>query len=135
MTPSIYGIGLAYPIQLNSSGSKLQLVSNEDIVLRSIEQIIMTDVFERPFLVRNGIPFGTRVSRALFEPPEVFIDIFRYEVPRALSTWEPRIAVLSADAMQAVDNRNLVQGIVRFRFRATGQQQNFVRPYQLTKMI
>jgi phage baseplate assembly protein W len=133
MTPSIYGTGLQYPIQLNSSGSKPKTVSNEELVMLSIEQIIMTDVFERPFLVRNGIPFGTRVSRSLFEPPEVFIDIFRYEVPRALNAWEPRIAVLSADAVQAVDNQHTVQGVVRFRFRATGQQQNFVRPYQLTK--
>jgi phage baseplate assembly protein W len=129
---SIFGRGLSYPMQLDAQGIRPLVTSGEDLVLRSIGSIINTDPSERPFLTRGGVPYGTRLRRALFEAPALVIDIFKYEVPTALSTWEPRIIVLDVDAVE-VPGGHYVQGTVRFRYRATNRVDNFVRPYKLSK--
>jgi phage baseplate assembly protein W len=109
------------------------VTSEEDLVNRSIGAIINTDPSERPFLLKNGVPYGTRMRRALFEPAGFVVDIFRYEVPRALEVWEPRIVVLEADAVQPVDDPHKIIASVQFRYRSTNRTDNWVRPYRLQK--
>ena len=130
---SFLGVGWAYPIQLDASCSRPLIATGEALVHMSIEQIINTDPNEWPFRVKDGVGFGTRVRRALFEPMDVLTDIFRYEVPRALRVWEPRIIVLAADADVVPTDPNLMRGSVRFRYRVTNREDNFVRPYRLKK--
>jgi phage baseplate assembly protein W len=134
---SIFGVGLSYPFRFDGNGLvpgvKLQTASEEDLVQCSIEQILNTDISERPFLFKDGIPYGTRLKRALFQPSGVFADIFRYDVPKSLAVWEPRIVVMDVSAIQDEANPSLVVGSVVFRYRATNRVDNFVRPYRLSK--
>lgn len=132
-TSSIYGTGIAFPFRFDSAGVRIESSSGEDLIMASIDQIINTDVDERPFLYKDGIRYGTRLRRAIFQPSGVFVDIFRYDVPLALSVWEPRINVLEVDAYADDVNPSYVVGNVTFRYVATNRVDNYVRPYRLNK--
>ena len=97
------GTGLAYPMQLDTTKGRPLVVSGQDLVYASIQQILFTDIGERPFVTRNGIPYGTRIRRALFSPAEVAADIIVYETKRALDAWEPRITVTDVQ-VDKIDN-------------------------------
>jgi phage baseplate assembly protein W len=97
-----------------------------------MDTIINTDINERPFLVKNGQPYGTRIKRALFSPASVAASIISYEIPRALNLWEPRIIVQGTKCSQV----NVATGVqiianTSFRFRSTNRADNFVVPFLL----
>lgn len=130
--PSILGVGLAFPMQLDAAGARPLVVREEDIIRASMSNILNTDITERPWLSKSGIPFGTRIRRSLFEDVNVATDIIRYETKRALDAWEPRIVVLSVDTSHDVGASRIICN-VSFRYRATSRDDNFVTPYRLTR--
>ena len=132
---SILGRGFAYPLRLDVTNSRVELSSEEQSVRESVESILMTDVDERPFVEKDGVPFGTRARRVVFESETVAVDIVEYEVRRALETWEPRIIVDSVDA-SIVDTGHGGVGIpclVSWRYRSTNRDDNLVVPYMLAR--
>ena len=126
---SIYGNGISFPFKFENG--RIKTASGEDLVWMSVDQIINTDISERPFLLKDGVPYGTRVRRALFSPAGAFIDIFRYDVPRALQVWEPRIVLMDVTAMQSETEPSKIITSVVFRYRSTNREDNYVKPYRL----
>lgn len=119
------GIGLAYPLRRNASGF-FSVAFGKELVRQSIEQIIMTDPLERPLRVRNGIPFGTRVRRVLFEDFVTARDIAVADIRDALTVWEPRIQVLDIAVTEEESTLDDGRGTffkirIDFRFRASGE--------------
>lgn len=135
IAPSFFGKGIAYPVRLDSTRSKIAVEEDEDLIRSSINCIINTDVDERPFLRKNGIPFGTRSRRVLFDSAEVALSIIRYEIKRGLDTWEPRIIVDSVEGSEVPQSSGgsaLLVDIV-FRYRSTNRLDNFVVPFRLQR--
>jgi phage baseplate assembly protein W len=133
--PSFYGKGLAFPFRLDPTNARPVISQDEQLILDSMNQIINTDIDERPFLTKNGVPFGTRCRRILFDDSQIAISIIQYEVKRALDVWEPRIVVDSVQGDEVVqsDGGALIVALTSFRFRATNRSDNFVTPFRLVR--
>jgi len=112
------------------------IAREEDLVRQSMEMIALTDVSERPFVTRNGVPFGTRIRRALFSPPDVAGDIVRFELKRAFDLWEPRVIVEFVTAEQTRDATGSVAIVSNtfYRFRSTNRSDNYVLPFRLSSV-
>lgn len=132
-TPAFLGRGFSFPLRLDATGTRPSFSENETLVKESIDAILNTRIGERPHRVRNGVPFGTRLQSVLFSPSTVVVDIAKFDVRRALTTWEPRIVVLNvaADTTQDPTTRAAIVVVnVTFRYRATNRVDNFVIPYR-----
>lgn len=133
--PSILGHGLAYPMRLDSTGARPAIASEEERVKQSIDQIVNTHITERPFLTRNGVPFGTRIRECLFSSAEIASDIIQHEVKRALDLWEPRIIVVTVDCSEVpqTSGSSVVMTVIGYRYRATSRSDNFIVPFRLQR--
>lgn len=133
--PSFYGRGVAFPLRLDATKSRPLIVENEDLIFQSMDDIINTDIAERPFLTKNGRPYGTRCRRIIFDSADVAIDIITYEVKAALDVWEPRVIVdkVTADEVPQAQGGVLIMATTFFRFRATNRADNLVTPFRFKR--
>lgn len=128
---NIFGNGLAYPVRFDASGSRLVVARGEQSVKDSIRQILATDPDERPYLQRNGVPFGTRIRRLLFSNVEAASAVAPFDIQQALDTWEPRIQdvrVTSTVQNQPEGGAALLVN-VSFRYRSSNRVDNLVYPF------
>lgn len=130
-TVSVIGVGMGFPMRLDVTRSRIEILSEEELLWASIRSILLTDVTERPFCTRNGVPYGTRIRRALFEPREIAVDIIVYDVKRALDIWEPRITNVRVDVGEVPGNPMILPVTIPYTVRATGRADNYVLPLQL----
>jgi len=136
-SPSILGLGFAYPFRLNANRAKPLFLSEEELVRSDMHALLNTDIKERPFLVRNGVPFGTRIPGLLFDNSTTAKDTAVYDATRSLNTWEPRIVLLQVTGSvqsEGGGKNNLVIVDVMFRYRATNRLDNFVNPYRINPL-
>lgn len=122
----VIGRGWAFPLRRDPFNGRPAFSSEDERIKESIHSIIMTDIDERPFLVRNGVPYGTRISRVLFSPLQTVIDVATFDVKNALATWEPRILVRSVKAEQVTSNG--MQGVVltvRYVYRRDNRNDSY----------
>ena len=127
--PSFLGRGAAFPLRLDANGIRPEFVEDEELVKDSIQAIILTDIGERPFRVKRGVLYGTRVSRLLFESSESVLDQALFDIRSALATWEPRITLLDVTVERAYDSLSKSHGArinVLFSYRATNRTDNLV---------
>jgi len=123
----LLGVGLSFPLRESASGF-IKTTAGRLRVWESIEQVVMTDPMERPYRVRNGIPFGTRVRRLVFEDMEAAKTVAVADIKRAVRVWEPRAELLSVEvkvegkrAIGELDGEGASLVItIRYRIRATG---------------
>lgn len=131
---SIYGRGLSYPFRLDPTGSRPAISSEGTLVKEAMAQILKTRQGERPFLTRGGVPYGTKITDALFEDGDAAEDIVKYEVRRALEVWEARIVVTGVTTRQipTYSGGIEIEATITFRYRATNRDDNFVIPFRTT---
>lgn len=131
---SFYGVGLGFPFRRDPTGGRPVLSREETLVRESMHEILTTQMGERPFLTRQGVPYGTRYRQILFSDADAAKDILLYDTRRALDLWEPRILVRSVDAhLQKSSHGGMILfGTTEFVFRSTNRPDNFVLPYRLT---
>jgi len=122
----LLGVGLSFPLRSNASGY-IGLSAGRLRVWESIEQIVMTDPLERPYRVRNGIPYGTRIRRFVFEDVETARTVAVADIRRAIQVWEPRAELLGVEANVEEASQRDPDGagpslvvLIRYRIRATG---------------
>jgi phage baseplate assembly protein W len=134
--PSFLGRGFAFPFRLDDTQMKPAFTSDEERVKESISAIINTGVHERPFLVRNGVPYGTRFRGLLFSNAQAAADVAKYDAKVVLGAWEPRIAVLEVTAdINYIFAEGTIRGMllnILYRYRSTNRIDNYVRPYRTT---
>lgn len=134
---SIYGKGLAFPFRLDATGARPALSSEEELVQQSIYSILMTNIGERPFLVKNGIPYGTRLRSITFEDSSIAREILQHDIKLALDTWEPRIVVSAVVVSREEEalNRAVIWSRVLYRYRSTNRPDNYVVPYRVSRPL
>lgn len=129
-----FGTAVSFPFRRTASGGDFAVDSGEAEIRSSIKQILMTRRYERPFLVKNGIPFGTLIAYALFEDPKTAIDIFTVEAKMAVETWESRVYNVSASADQLLPKEpTVIVGSLYYQIRATGRPDSVVVTYDTQK--
>lgn len=121
--PEVLGNGVQYPF-LESSVGGFRLEAGVPLIRQSVILIIETGIYERPFQVRNGVPFGTRIPYLHFENAEKVRDLATYDIERALSVWEPRIVlrhVVLVSPITGSDPRSIEIHVV-YKIRASGEE-------------
>lgn len=133
--PSFIGTGPAYPWRLDVTRSRILVARDDQVIRASIDQILNTDITERPFTTKNGIPFGTRIRRIQFDSAQTAISVIKYEVKRALVLWEPRIIVESVDGTELPqpNGGSAIVAVIDYRYRATNLPDNYVVPFTFTR--
>jgi len=88
---------------------ELVVVKNEDSVKQAFKNLILTNIFERPF---NQF-FGSNLRKTLFEPysPFVIEDITRY-IQLAAQQFEKRITILNISITDNSDKNGYSINIV-----------------------
>ena len=131
-SPSFLGRGLAYPIQIATKGG-LALTEGETLVTQSISEILLTDINERPFTVKEGVPFGSRLPSYLFRSAEEVRDLATFEVKRALDLWEPRIVVnyveVTDHRADGAEDPRYVRIVVNYRYRSSNMNTNWSKDF------
>lgn len=130
MTSSAYlGVGLSFPLRLDATKTRPCFTQGEDRVFESIHAIICTRVGERPFRMKDGIPYGTRFQDMLFSDVDAAVDIADFDIRRALLVWEPRIRVSDISLRKYQDPQNKIFGVIvhiLFTYRANNRPDNHI---------
>src|SRR5215471_11499194 len=126
MAESLIGVGLAFPMRLDPSGS-IALVAREHKIEQSIRLILATAQGERPMRP----DFGSGVHNYVFSSDDtVTAGRLAYEVRAALERWEPRIDLtnvgVSSDEVHG-DACLLID--VGYAIRGTNDSRNLVFPF------
>jgi len=126
------GVSWKYPVQIEKDGKDFDLAAYEDSVRQAIQIILGTAKGER--VMRPE--FGCGIHEFVFAPnsPDTR-GIVENEVREALLRWEPRIDVLTVNAVPAgVQGEELLIGI-DYRVRATDSRFNLVYPFYLDRGV
>ena len=126
----LLGVGLSFPLRRNASGY-IATSSGLPRIKEAIESLIMTDPTERPYRVRNGVPYGTRIRRMLFEDIDTVRALANSDIRRAVATWEPRVNLTDVIVSEQEEDRTheLVAAVIvtgKYKIRATGQTDSHV---------
>ena len=115
----LYGQGVSFPPRIGPDGAMVTSAGE-----LNVRECVCTILRTRPG-ERAGRPsFGAGLARFLFEPNTVAtLRLIQEEVRRALSRWEPRIALSGVSAaVNAADPRD-VDVTIMYTLLASGAQQ------------
>ena len=115
----IFGRGMAFPPRVTADGS-LAWSEGEQNVRECIRIVLLTEQKERRRLPK----FGGNLRRYLFEPNTVATRRqIEERITRALSAWEPRVALESISVEEDPTHPQAAIATVRYKLVATGAQQ------------
>jgi len=124
----LLGVNLKFPLQKDASGN-LALSYGAELIRESLEMLILTDPMERPYRVRGGIRYGTRLRRLQFESFGQARAIAIEDIRQAVAVWEPRVELLDVIVSDEVGEGSSTSGTGRlmkvklqYRIRSNGQQ-------------
>ena len=127
MPNSFLGTGWKFPLDLDVNGG-MAMVSDEESIRQSIWQILSTAPGER--VMRPD--FGCGMHNLVFAPNTVgTAGQIINEVQEALIKWEPRIDVLTVDAIPDESKPNLLRIAIAYQVRTTNNHFNLVYPFYL----
>jgi Bacteriophage baseplate protein W len=118
-TGSILGRGISFPPRVGPSG-RISWSEGEENIRDAIRVILGTDQNERLRLAE----FGAGISRFLFEPNTVATrHQLQDRILKALTAWEPRIALESVDVDPDPDDPEAAIATIAYRLVATQVRQ------------
>jgi phage baseplate assembly protein W len=126
MAQSLIGVGFAFPMTLDASGS-VGLVTREAKIEQSIRLILATAQGERPMRP----DFGSGVHHYVFSSDDaVTAGRLTFEVRAALERWEPRIDVVDVSvAAEEIHGDACLLIDIQYVVRATNDPRNLVFPF------
>lgn len=129
MDRAFLGIGWRFPLQVTPSGG-IATSSLERKIEESIYLILATSKRERVMLPR----FGCGINELVFAPDDAAtVGRVRSAVKDALTTYEPRINVLSVDASAPPNQPNLLLIRIDYQIRSNNALKNMVYPFYITE--
>lgn len=117
------GRGIAYPFRFDETGQVVSVAGN-DVIRDDLRRLLTTEPGEDPFLYRNGVPYGVRMSQILFSDFSTAKDILEFELKLAIETWMPEVQLLGIQVTREVlqkPERVVVYTVVSYRLRSNGQ--------------
>jgi phage baseplate assembly protein W len=125
----IIGQGWSFPIRVNAKGG-LDWSTGPDRIQAAIWMILSTSPGERLMLPT----FGAGIKDYVFESnSQVVCGRLQTAIRKALTQWEPRITVLSVDAVPSAEQASLVLVTIQYQIRDTNELYNMVYPFFLTE--
>jgi len=84
--------------------------TNEQAIIRSVKNLVLTNHYERPF--QAGV--GSNVRKMLFEPiTSMTANYLQKEIDQVIRTFEPRVSSLRVD-VEALPDNNAMNVVIRF---------------------
>jgi len=121
------GRGLAFPVTTDDSGAIIA-ASGETDIEQSIRIILGTAPGERVMRPQFGCGIHRRVFASVNTTTRTLIE---EDVRDALIKWEPRIEVLSVEALSAPEETGKLRIDIDYRVRSTNTETNLVYPFYL----
>ena len=119
------GKGFAFPLSVDSTGGRMNMVSYEDSIRQSIYIILMTRKGERPMRP----DFGCGIHDYVFSAINYFnISRMEEEIREALILWEPRIQDTEVSITESGEAGRLDINI-SYVVRTTNNPYNLVYPF------
>jgi phage baseplate assembly protein W len=123
--PSFIGRGIAWPMQVDPTGS-IRLFDATDDIESAMRIILMTAPGERVMRPQ----FGCAIWELLFEPiTSTLLGQIDRAVDEALAQWEPRIVVEGVRSAADDPNDGLVHVYIDYTVRVTNDRRNLVFPF------
>ncbi len=120
--------GIAWPFRFGETGNVV-IAKEEEEVKGCLRRLLGTTYGEDPFLVKNGVMYGMKITSSLFGDLDETRDILVFETRLAIDTWEPRVIVDGIDfaaTQRKVGVGYTVTSVINFRYRSTGRPDNLV---------
>jgi len=129
MAKEFLGVGWKFPVNVDTKGD-IQMSEYEEDIKEAIWIILATSKGER--VMRPD--FGSGIYDFVFAPINTAtIGLVEESVREALTTYEPRIELLSVEvSTEEADKGKLLIGI-NYRVRNTNNEFNMVYPFYLTE--
>jgi len=129
MDRAFLGIGWRFPLQVTPAGAMAQS-SLEQKIEESVFLILSTAKRERPMLP----DFGCGLHDLVFAPDDAgTVAEVTATVREALIRYEPRIDVLTVDALPAPGEPTVLLIRIDYRIRANNARANLVYPFFITE--
>lgn len=88
----------------NFGTKDLARLTNEDSIINSLKNIVLTRRGDRPFFPE----FGCNISSLLFENFSKFtVDAIETEIKTAIENFEPRVRTIKVNALESQDNHSI----------------------------
>lgn len=127
MSNDFLGAGMAFPASLDADG-RFRLASREDSIRQSIWTILSTSLGERAMRPAFGCSLHDHVFGV---NGGATIGGLTVAVQDALTEWEPRIEVLSVDAVPDPARPDHLLIEISYQVRASNSRFNLVYPFYL----
>jgi phage baseplate assembly protein W len=115
----VFGRGISFPPRVGSNG-RIAWSEGEANIREAIQVILKTDRNERLRLSE----FGGGLNRFLFEPnTTVTRHQLQDRITRALTAWEPRIALESVDVDPDANDPEAAVATIHYKLVATQQRE------------
>jgi phage baseplate assembly protein W len=127
-SPAFLGSGWSFPPTFSRPLLGIEMVSGIEDIRESLRILFSTAQGERVMLPEYGCDLWRMVFRGL---TTTLTTELQDMVEQAIVMWEPRIDLLSVDAVRDPDRDGLVNIEVAFAVRRTNARSNFVYPFML----
>jgi phage baseplate assembly protein W len=112
----------------NFGTKDLARLTNEDSIINSLKNIVLTKRGERPFFPE----FGCNISGLLFENFSKFTtDAIETEIKTAIENFEPRIRTIKVEAVESQDNQSIE---IRLFFTTINNSENISISFFLSRL-
>ena len=120
------GIGWSFPPEFNTASGSVEMTTEVDDIVRSLQILLTTRPGERVMQPK----YGCHMEDLLFEPLNTRIKtLIRDRIKTAILYFEPRIEVHKIDLDDANQNEGIVLISIEYTVSSINSRFNFVFPY------
>ena len=101
---------------------------NEEAVKQSVKNLILTNLYERPFHPE----IGSNVTASLFDNAIIAKDSIKDKIVRTIENYEPRVTIQSITVSEKIDENSLDVSII-FSVINSDKPQRFSFPLSLDR--
>jgi hypothetical protein len=125
MSKKITGVGLAFPLQVNSSGGSVY-ATGQDLINQSLAIILLQLTKERPYAPE----FGVQIERFRYEPNDTILETFLDNfIVDAVELWEKRIKIKNITFEKQELPQNAINCIISYQIVGSSGEGTYVFPF------
>jgi phage baseplate assembly protein W len=125
MSDKITGVGLAFPLQVDSSGSSIY-ATGQDIINQSLATILLQPTNDRFFAAE----FGVQIERFRYEPNDTILQSYLYNfIIEAVQLWEKRIKIKNITFEKQELPQNAINCVISYQIVGSSSEGTYVFPF------
>jgi len=125
MSDKIIGIGLAFPLKIDSSGSSVY-ATGQELINQSLAIILLQPTKERPYAPE----FGVQIERFRYEPNDTILETFLDNfIVDAVERWEKRIKIKNITFEKQELPQNAIKCVISYEIVGSSREGTYVFPF------